>query len=83
MKLKNWFISHKIIIFTGVFIGIAATILQKLGNPANMGICVACFERDIAGALRFHRAAGSAIYQTGDYRFCTGFPDCCSGLQRI
>jgi hypothetical protein len=27
------------------------------GNPANMGICVACFERDIAGALGLHRAS--------------------------
>ena len=31
-------------------------ILQKFGNPANMGICVACMERDIAGALGLHRA---------------------------
>ncbi|MDD3656852.1 MAG: YedE family putative selenium transporter, partial [Atribacterota bacterium] len=55
--LKNLFSSRKSIIITGAFIGIAATILQKLGNPANMGICVACFERDIAGALGLHRAA--------------------------
>ena len=34
-----------------------APLLQKLGNPANMGICVACFERDIAGAIGLHRAA--------------------------
>jgi len=53
---KNFFISRKSIVFTGAFIGIAAAILQKLGNPANMGICVACMERDIAGALGFHRA---------------------------
>jgi len=57
MNLKNWFNSRRIIVFTGAFIGIAATVLQKLGNPANMGICVACFERDIAGALGFHRTA--------------------------
>ena len=57
MNLKKWFLSRKTIIITGAFIGIAATVLQKLGNPANMGICVACFERDIAGALGFHRAA--------------------------
>jgi YedE family putative selenium metabolism protein len=55
--IDKFFTSRKSIIFTGAFIGIAATILQKLGNPANMGICVACFERDIAGALGFHRAA--------------------------
>ena len=48
---------HWKIILCGVFIGIFAAALQKLGNPANMGICVACFERDIAGALGFHKAA--------------------------
>lgn len=40
----------------GAFIGVFAPLLQKLGNPGNMGICVACFERDIAGALGLHRA---------------------------
>ena len=30
--------------------------LQKFGNPGNMGICVACFDRDIAGAIGLHRA---------------------------
>ncbi|OGD33407.1 hypothetical protein A2V94_08270 [Candidatus Atribacteria bacterium RBG_16_35_8] len=54
---KQFFISRKFIIFTGIFIGISAAVLQKLGNPANMGICVACMERDIAGALGLHRAA--------------------------
>ena len=45
------------IITAGTAIGILAPLLQKLGNPPNMGICVACFERDIAGALGLHRAA--------------------------
>jgi len=45
------------IILVGTLIGVLATLLQKLGNPPNMGICVACFERDIAGALGLHRAA--------------------------
>ena len=45
------------IITAGAAIGILAPLLQKLGNPPNMGICVACFERDIAGALGLHRAA--------------------------
>ena len=55
--LKKFFCFRKFIIFTGIFIGVSATVLQKLGNPANMGICVACMERDIAGALGLHRAA--------------------------
>ena len=42
---------------TGAVIGILAIILQYNGNPPNMGICVACFERDIAGALGLQRAA--------------------------
>jgi YedE family putative selenium metabolism protein len=45
------------IIGVGAFIGVFAPLLQKWGNPGNMGICVACFERDIAGALGLHRAA--------------------------
>jgi uncharacterized protein len=54
--LKNLFASRWGIIGVGVFIGIFAPILQRLGNPGNMGVCVACFERDIAGALGLHRA---------------------------
>lgn len=56
MKLKNVFASGWGIIAVGALIGILATLLQKFGNPPNMGICVACFERDIAGALGLHRA---------------------------
>ena len=55
--MKNAFSSKWGIIAVGAAIGILAPILQKLGNPGNMGICVACFERDIAGAIGLHRAA--------------------------
>jgi len=55
--VKNIFASKWGIISVGLFIGILAALLQKLGNPGNMGICVACFERDMAGALGLHRAA--------------------------
>ena len=54
--MQHIFFTKKGIFAVGLFIGIAAAALQKLGNPANMGICVACFLRDIAGALGFHRA---------------------------
>lgn len=40
---------------TGAFVGTAASLLVFFGNLDNMGICVACFTRDIAGALRLHR----------------------------
>lgn len=56
-KLVQMFASRWGIIGVGAVIGILAQLLQKLGNPANMGVCVACFERDIAGSLGLHRAA--------------------------
>ena len=51
-----FFESKKGIIFAGGAIGIIAVLLVALGNPKNMGFCIACFERDIAGALGLHRA---------------------------
>jgi YedE family putative selenium metabolism protein len=44
-------------IITGIFVGVLAPVLVKLGNPGNMGICVVCFSRDIAGALGLHQAS--------------------------
>ncbi len=46
--------TNYLVIFTGVLIGLASLLLTKLGNPANMGFCIACFLRDIAGALKLH-----------------------------
>ncbi|MFC2038875.1 YedE family putative selenium transporter [Chloroflexota bacterium] len=43
-------------IITGIVVGILAPVLVLLGNPGNMGICVVCFNRDIAGALGLHQA---------------------------
>jgi len=54
--IKNIFAGPWGIIGVGIMIGILAPLLQKWGNPGNMGVCVACFERDIAGALGLHRA---------------------------
>jgi uncharacterized protein len=54
-RLTLFFTSRIGIILAGALIGLTAALLQKLGNPPNMGICVACFERDIAGALGLHR----------------------------
>jgi len=44
-------------VLTGGVVGALAAMLVKAGNPGNMGICVACFTRDIAGALGLHHAA--------------------------
>ena len=56
-SLTRFFTSRWGPILTGIVVGVLAPILVKLGNPGNMGVCVACFSRDIAGALGLHRAA--------------------------
>jgi len=56
-SLGRFFTSRWGPIVTGVVVGVFAPILVKLGNPGNMGICVVCFNRDIAGALGLHRAS--------------------------
>ena len=57
MKKTSWISRNWLIIVTGVVVGVAAIILSALGNPKNMGFCIACFERDIAGSLGLHSAA--------------------------
>jgi len=52
--LKN---KKYLMIGAGFVFGVIAAYMTVLGNPANMGICVACFYRDITGALGLHRAA--------------------------
>lgn len=41
---------------TGLIIGLIAVALVVLGNPKNMGFCIACFIRDIAGGIGLHKA---------------------------
>ena len=52
MKKVNW-----IVVIAGAVVAIAAVVLTLLGNPANMGFCIACFLRDIAGGVGMHSAA--------------------------
>lgn len=52
MKKVNWFV-----VLAGCAVGIAAVALTLMGNPANMGFCIACFLRDIVGACGMHGAA--------------------------
>lgn len=54
MKLfdKTWKLA-----LSGVVIGLLVMLLAMSGNPANMAICVACFIRNAAGALKLHTAA--------------------------
>ncbi|MBR5498265.1 MAG: YedE-related selenium metabolism membrane protein [Clostridia bacterium] len=46
-----------LLIISGVLVGVIAVVLTLLGNPANMGFCIACFIRDTAGAVKLHTAA--------------------------
>ena len=53
---RNFFATSVGIVAAGAVIGVLAALLQKWGNPGNMGICVACFGRDVAGGLGLQRA---------------------------
>jgi uncharacterized protein len=44
-------------------VGALTALLVALGNPANMGICGACFLRDTAGALGLIAAEGPRIFR--------------------
>ncbi|MEG2353588.1 MAG: YedE family putative selenium transporter [Clostridium sp.] len=53
MKNKNMILG---ILGAGGIVGFLSAVLVKLGNPANMGVCIACFIRDTAGSLGLHGA---------------------------
>jgi YedE family putative selenium metabolism protein len=48
--------SRKGMIAAGISLGAGTALLQYLGNPPNMGLCMVCFPRDMAGAIGLHRA---------------------------
>jgi len=52
----KYFTSWKGMIAGGA-IGAMLAGLQVGGNPPNMGLCMVCFPRDVAGAIGLHRAA--------------------------
>ena len=56
MKETSKLRGYALPVITGVVVGAAAVLLTFLGNPANMGFCIACFLRDIAGALNLQQA---------------------------
>jgi YedE family putative selenium metabolism protein len=55
--ILRYFKSKYTIIIAGVIFGALGALMVNWGNPPNMGICVACFMRDIAGAIGLHSAA--------------------------
>ena len=65
MPKESFIKRYGLLIGTGLVVGAAAVLLTALGNPANMGFCIACFLRDIAGALNFQRAGFDAEVGTG------------------
>ena len=65
MQQTSFIKKYGLLILTGVLVGAAAVLLTAFGNPKNMGFCIACFLRDIAGALNFQRAGYDAEVGTG------------------
>ncbi len=61
MKKDNFFKRNWLIMLCGLLVGTAAVLLSNWSetahNPPNMGFCIACFLRDIAGSLQLHGAA--------------------------
>ena len=70
MKLfdKTWKLA-----VSGAVIGLLVMLLAIYGNPANMAICVACFIRDTAGALKLHTAAPVQYFRPEVVGFVCGF----------
>ena len=56
-KDMNFTDSKKKLALAGALCGVIAAVLAYFGNPANMAFCIACFVRDIAGAMGMHQAA--------------------------
>ncbi len=52
--IKNKISWNPLLIITGAVMGVSFSLLVKLGNPPNMGICVVCFIRDVAGGIALH-----------------------------
>ena len=62
----------------GALVGVLAALLAYFGNPTNMAICIACFVRDTAGALKLH-----SVFPSGDCRICSGSICNLTGDERV
>ncbi len=56
-NLARFWTKRTFIIVAGLIFGVLAALMTNWGNPPNMGICAACFLRDIAGAIGLHQAS--------------------------
>ena len=73
MKKENFFKRNWLVMLCGLLVGTAAVVLTACGNPKNMGFCIACFLRDIAGALGLQGAsttneAGETLRTLSNFR---------------
>ena len=69
MKKDNFFKRNWLVMLCGLLIGGAAVLLTYHGNPTNMGFCIACFLRDIAGSLGLQSAAnGEGVRTLSNFR---------------
>lgn len=50
----------RILFISGCVFGVLAGLLAFWGNPGNMGFCMSCFLRDIAGAMKLHTNLGTS-----------------------
>ena len=50
------FLKKHTVPLAGLLLGVLAALAVLWGNPKNMGVCIACFLRDTAGALGLHSA---------------------------
>ena len=77
-KATSFFARRSGVIVAGLVIGGLAATLQNAdlfsgrSNPPNMGVCVACFTRDIAGSLGLHRASAVQYLRPEIPAFCLG-----------
>lgn len=55
MNPRKFFLSKIGIILGSLLFGTLGALAVNWGNPPNMGVCAACFLRDIAGAFQLHQ----------------------------
>ena len=57
---------------SGAIFGLFAMLLAIMGNPGNMAICIACFVRDMAGAMKLHSAEAVQYFRPEIVGFILG-----------
>lgn len=53
----SYWSTKRALLILGLVAGAGTAVLAATGNPGNMALCIACFLRDSAGALKFHTTA--------------------------